>query len=67
MEDRILQRARRSAGFRSAADFADSIGVDRRWYLKLERCNKPDYNAPATWFGAVADALHVNISTVMGL
>lgn len=66
MNDRAIQRARRNAGFRSAADFADAIGVDRVWYSKLERCAEPDYDIPAKWFVEVADALHINITTVMG-
>lgn len=37
IEDRALQRLRRQAGFRTAADFADAAGIPVKDYMRYER------------------------------
>ena len=57
-----LQRLRRDAGYRTAADFADKIGIPSSTYCRYERGGAiPTANAVL-----IADALHVSVDAVLG-
>lgn len=64
---RTLQRMRREAGYRSAKDFAESVGIPMSTYARYERagdgaeCGIP---LPSAW--AIADALGCSIDLVVG-
>ena len=64
---RTLQRLRRQAGFRSAKDFAESLGIPSSTYARYERagdgadCGIP---LPAAW--QIADRLGCSIDLVVG-
>ncbi|HJG37735.1 helix-turn-helix domain-containing protein [Enorma phocaeensis] len=64
---RTLQRLRRQAGFRSAKDFAESLGIPSSTYARYERagdgvdCGIP---LPAAW--QIADAFGCSIDLVVG-
>lgn len=64
---RTLQRLRRQAGYRSAKDFAEALGIPGSTYARYERagdgagCGIP---LPAAW--QIADALGCSIDLVVG-
>lgn len=64
---RTLQRLRRQAGYRSAKDFAETLGIPSSTYARYERagdgveCGIP---LPAAW--QIADALGCSIDLVVG-
>lgn len=64
---RTLQRLRREAGYRSAKDFADALGIPASTYARYERtgdgadCGIP---LPAAW--QIADKLGCSIDLVVG-
>lgn len=64
---RTLQRLRREAGYRSAKDFAEALGIPSSTYSRYERagdgadCGIP---LPAAW--QIADALGCSIDLVVG-
>lgn len=64
---RTLQRLRRQAGFRSAKDFAEALGIPGSTYARYERagdgadCGIP---LPAAW--QIADRLGCSIDLVVG-
>lgn len=64
---RTLQRLRREAGYRSAKDFAEALGIPSSTYARYERagdgidCGIP---LPAAW--QIADALGCSIDLVVG-
>lgn len=64
---RTLQRLRRQAGFRSAKDFAEALGIPSSTYARYERagdgtdCGIP---LPAAW--QIADKLGCSIDLVVG-
>lgn len=64
---RTLQRLRRQAGYRSAKDFAEELGIPSSTYARYERagdgadCGIP---LPAAW--QIADALGCSIDLVVG-
>lgn len=64
---RTLQRLRREAGFRSAKEFAERIGIPTSTYARYERagdgaeCGIP---LPSAW--QIADALGCSIDLVVG-
>lgn len=64
---RTLQRLRRQAGFRSAKDFAEALGIPSSTYARYERagdgadCGIP---LPAAW--QIADRLGCSIDLVVG-
>lgn len=64
---RTLQRVRREAGYRSAKDFAEELGIPSSTYARYERagdgadCGIP---LPAAW--QIADALGCSIDLVVG-
>ena len=64
---RTLQRLRREAGYRSAKEFAEALGIPGSTYARYERagdgagCGIP---LPAAW--QIADALGCSIDLVVG-
>ena len=64
---RTLQRLRRQAGYRSAKEFAEALGIPGSTYARYERagdgadCGIP---LPAAW--QIADALGCSIDLVIG-
>ena len=64
---RTLQRLRREAGYRSAKEFAEALGIPGSTYARYERagdgadCGIP---LPAAW--QIADALGCSIDLVIG-
>ena len=64
---RTLQRLRRQAGYRSAKDFAEALGIPGSTYARYERagdgadCGIP---LPAAW--QIADKLGCSIDLVIG-
>ena len=64
---RTLQRLRRQAGYRSAKDFAEALGIPGSTYARYERagdgadCGIP---LPAAW--QIADMLGCSIDLVVG-
>lgn len=64
---RTLQRLRRQAGYRSAKDFAEALGIPGSTYTRYERagdgagCGIP---LPAAW--QIADTLGCSIDLVVG-
>lgn len=64
---RTLQRLRRQAGYRSAKDFAEALGIPGSTYARYERagdgadCGIP---LPAAW--QIADKLGCSIDLVVG-
>lgn len=64
---RTLQRLRREAGYRSAKDFAEALGIPASTYARYERtgdgadCGIP---LPAAW--QIADKLGCSIDLVVG-
>lgn len=64
---RTLQRLRREAGYRSAKDFAEAIGVPVSTYARFERAGDgPDCGIPLPRLWAIADALGCTIDLVVG-
>ncbi len=64
---RTLQRLRRAAGYRSAKDFAEALGVPVSTYARFERASDgPDCGIPLPRLWAIADALGCSIDLVVG-
>ena len=67
-QHRNLQRLRREAGYRCAADAAQAIGVERAVYESWERCpDDPEQTRiPLSFAWKVADKFGVTIDEVVG-
>lgn len=64
---RTLQRMRREAGYRSAKDFAESVGIPMSTYARYERAGDgPECGIPLASAWAIADALGCSIDLVVG-
>lgn len=64
---RTLQRMRREAGFRSARDFAERVGIPMSTYARYERAGDgPECGIPLPSAWAIADALGCSIDLVVG-
>lgn len=64
---RTLQRMRREAGYRSAKDFAESVGIPMSTYARYERAGDgPECGIPLPSAWAIADALGCSIDLVVG-
>lgn len=64
---RTLQRMRREAGFRSAKDFAERVGIPISTYARYERAGDgPECGIPLPSAWAIADALGCSIDLVVG-
>lgn len=64
---RTLQRLRREAGYRSAKDFAQVLGIPASTYARYERQDDgPSMAMPLASAWAIADALGVPIDLVVG-
>lgn len=64
---RTLQRMRREAGFRSAKDFAERVGIPMSTYARYERAGDgPECGIPLPSAWAIADALGCSIDLVVG-
>ena len=64
---RTLRKLRRDAGYLSAKDFADAIGISASAYSQYERAaESPDSNIPLSAAWVIADALGVSIDLVVG-
>lgn len=64
---RTLQRMRREAGFRSAKDFAERVGIPMSIYARYERAGDgPECGIPLPSAWAIADALGCSIDLVVG-
>lgn len=64
---RTLQRMRREAGFRSAKDFAERVGIPMSTYARYERTGDgPECGIPLPSAWAIADALGCSIDLVVG-
>lgn len=64
---RTLQRMRREAGFRSANDFAERVGIPMSTYARYERAGDgPECGIPLPSAWAIADALGCSIDLVVG-
>lgn len=64
---RTLQRMRREAGFRSAKDFAERVGIPMSTYARYERAGDgPECGIPLSSAWAIADALGCSIDLVVG-
>lgn len=64
---RTLQRMRREASYRSAKDFAESVGIPMSTYARYERAGDgPECGIPLPSAWAIADALGCSIDLVVG-
>lgn len=64
---RTLQRMRREAGFRSAKDFAERVGIPMSTYARYECAGDgPECGIPLPSAWAIADALGCSIDLVVG-
>lgn len=64
---RTLQRMRREAGYRSAKDFAERVGIPMSTYARYERAGDgPECGIPLPSVWAIADALGCSIDLVVG-
>lgn len=64
---RTLQRLRREAGYRSAKDFAEQVGIPSSTYARYERAVEgPDCGIPLSSAWQIADALGCSIDLVVG-
>lgn len=64
---RTLQRLRRQAGYRSAKDFAEALGIPGSTYARYERVGDgPDCGIPLPAAWQIADALGCSIDLVVG-
>lgn len=64
---RTLQRMRREAGFRSAKDFAERVGIPMSTYTRYERAGDgPECGIPLASAWAIADVLGCSIDLVVG-
>jgi transcriptional regulator with XRE-family HTH domain len=64
---RTLQRLRRAAGYRSARDFAEKVGIPASTYTRYEnRPDGPDKPIPVSAAWAIADELDCTIDAVVG-
>lgn len=64
---RTLQRLRRAAGYRSARDFAEVLGIPASTYSRYERQPETSDTAiPISSAWAIADALGCSIDLVVG-
>ena len=64
---RTLQRLRREAGFRSAKEFAERIGIPTSTYARYERAGDgAECGIPLPSAGQIADALGCSIDLVVG-
>ena len=64
---RTLQRLRRAAGYRSARDFAETLGIPASTYSRYERQPETKETAiPISSAWAIADALGCSIDLVVG-
>lgn len=64
---RALQRMRREAGFRSAKDFAERVGIPMSTYARYERAGDgPECGIPLPSAWAIADELGCSIDLVVG-
>lgn len=64
---RTLQRLRRQAGYRSAKDFAEALGIPGSTYARYERAGDgPDCGIPLPAAWQIADALGCSIDLVVG-
>lgn len=62
-----LQRIRREAGFRSAKDFAERVGIPVSIYARYERSGDgPECGIPLASAWAIADVLGCSIDLVVG-
>lgn len=68
LEKRGLQRMRRAAGYRSAKDFAEELGIPASTYARYERTPEgPDAcSIPIRAAWRIADALGCSIDEVVG-
>ena len=64
---RTLQRLRRQAGYRSAKDFAEVLGIPSSTYARYERTGDGvDCGIPLSAAWQIADALGCSIDLVVG-
>ncbi len=64
---RTLQRLRREAGYRSAKDFAEKLGIPGTIYAHYERAVEgPECGIPLPSAWQIADALGCSIDLVVG-
>ena len=64
---RTLQTLRRGAGYRSAKDFAERLGIPAPTYARYERQpESPDNKTPMGAAWKIADALGCSIDMVVG-
>ena len=64
---RALQHLRREAGYRSAKDFAEQVGIPGSTYARYERAvEDPDCGISPFSAWQIADALSNNIDLVVG-
>lgn len=64
---RTLQRMRREAGFRSAKDLAERVGIPMSTYARYERAGDgPECGIPLPSAWAIADELGCSIDLVVG-
>lgn len=64
---RTLQRLRRQAGFRSAKDFAEALGIPSSTYTRYERAGGgTDCGIPLSAAWQIADRLGCSIDLVVG-
>lgn len=63
----MLQKLRRQAGYRSAKDFAEALGVPNSTYSRYERAAAgPDCGIPLSAAWVIADELGCSIDLVVG-
>ena len=64
---RTLQRLRRQAGYRSAKEFAEALGIPSSTYSRYERAGDgADCGIPLSAAWAIADKLGCSIDLVVG-
>lgn len=64
---RTLQRLRREAGYRSAKDFAEQVGIPGSTYARYERAVEgPECGIPLSSAWQIADALGCSIDLIVG-
>lgn len=64
---RTLQRLRREAGYRSAKDFAEQVGIPGSTYARYERAVEgPECGIPLSSAWQIADSLGCTIDLIVG-
>lgn len=64
---RTLQRLRREAGYRSAKDFAEQVGIPGSTYARYERAVEgPECGIPLPSAWQIADSLGCTIDLIVG-